>query len=81
MCPLTVKEQVLALLVRSRLADDMRTYGQMIDVYVADSDIYLVGTVDEETQRKVAEELVRGLPGVRRVVDNIRIRDAHVASA
>lgn len=78
---MTVKEQVLALLVRSKLAGDVRTYGQMIDVYVADGDIYLVGMVDAENQRFTAEELVRGLPGVQRVVDNIRVRGVHAAPA
>jgi len=70
----TLREQAMALMVRNKLAEDTRTCGQPIDVYVADGDIYLVGAVDTEPQRAVAAELVRGLSGVRRVVDNIRVR-------
>ena len=71
----------MALLIRSKLAEDMRTCGQTIDVYVANGDAYLVGTVDSEDHRLVAEELVRGLPGVRQVVDNVQIRPARPVSA
>ena len=78
---MTLKELAMALIVRNKLAEDTRTCGQPIDVYVADGDIYLVGTVDAEIQRLVAEELVRGLPGVRQVVDNIRIRQARTVPA
>ncbi|MBI2843626.1 MAG: BON domain-containing protein [Armatimonadetes bacterium] len=60
--------------IQSKLAEDTRTYGQTIDVYASDGDIYLIGMVDSELQRLMAEELVRGLPGVRSVVDNLRIR-------
>jgi osmotically-inducible protein OsmY len=71
----------MALSIRSKLAEDTRTYGQTIDVYVANGDIYLVGTVDSEDQLLVANELVRGLPGVQRVVDNVQIRHPRLASA
>jgi len=77
----SLREEAMALSIRSKLAEDTRTYGQTIDVYVANGDIYLVGTVDSEDQRLVANELVRGLPGVQRVVDNVQIRPARPASA
>lgn len=70
------REQALAFTIRTKLAEDTRTYGQTIDVYVANGDIYLVGTCDSELQRLIAEEIIRGLPGVRHVVDNVRIRRA-----
>lgn len=69
-----LKEQVLAGIIRSRLSEDKRTSGQSIDVYVADGDIFLLGTVDDETQRQTAEVIVRGIVGVREVVDRIRVR-------
>jgi len=77
----SLREEAMALSIRSKLAEDTRTYGQTIDVYVANGDIYLVGTVDSEDQRLVANELVRGLPGVQRVVDNVQIRHPRLASA
>jgi osmotically-inducible protein OsmY len=69
-----LREHAIAVSIRSKLAEDTRTSGQTIDVFVADGDILLIGTVDSEMQRMTAEELVRGLPGVSRVVDNIRVR-------
>jgi osmotically-inducible protein OsmY len=69
-----LKEQVLAGMIRSRLSEDKRTSGQSIDVYVADGDIFLLGTVDDEMQRETAEVIVRGIVGVREVVDRIRVR-------
>lgn len=71
---MNLREHAIAIIIRTKLAEDTRTGGQTIDVYVADGDIQLVGIVDSESQRLTAEELVRGLPGVREVVDNLRIR-------
>lgn len=77
---MNLREHAIAIIIRSRLAEDTRTSGQTIDVYVADGDIQLIGVVDSELQRITAEELVKGLPGVRQVVDNIRIRRTQVAT-
>lgn len=71
---MNLREQVLAGIIRSRLSEDKRTSGQPIDVYVADGDIFLLGTVDEDIQRQTAEVIVRGIVGVRDVVDRIRVR-------
>jgi osmotically-inducible protein OsmY len=76
-----VREQAISLMIRSKLAEDTRTYGQMIDVYVTNGDIYLVGTCDSDIQRTIAAELVRGMPGVRQVIDNIIIRGIDSAAA
>ena len=78
---MNLREETIALTIRSRLAEDTRTSGQMIDVYVANGDIYLVGACDSELQRLVAAELVRGLPGVKQVVDNIHVREVHITAA
>ena len=77
-CIMNLREHAIALMIRSKLAEDTRTSGQTIDVYVADGDIQLIGTVDSEVQRMLAEELIRGLPGVQQVVDNLRVRRAPV---
>lgn len=69
-----VREQMLAGMVRTRLAEDKRTGGQPIDVLVTDGDIYLLGQVDTDDQRIAAEMIVKGLVGVRRIVDNVVIR-------
>jgi osmotically-inducible protein OsmY len=69
-----VREQAMSLLIRSILAGDTRTGDQMIDVYVANGEVYLVGRCESELQRMVAEQLALGLPGVRHVTDNIQVR-------
>lgn len=78
---MNVREQVISFLIRGKLAEDTRTCAQMIDVFVANGDIYLVGTCESDVQRRLAEELVLGLPGVRHVIDNIRIRGLRPGSA
>lgn len=78
---MNLKEYAIALIIRTRLAEDKRTSGQTIDVYVADDEIILVGTVDSEMQRITAEEIIRGLPGVRHIIDNIRIRHVRAVPA
>jgi osmotically-inducible protein OsmY len=69
-----LRDEVLAGIIRCRLAEDKRTSGQPIDVYVSDGDIFLLGTVDEEAQRDTAELIVSGLIGVREVIDRIQVR-------
>ncbi len=78
---MNIREQAMSFLIRSKLAEDTRTFGQMIDVYVANGDIYLVGICDSDSQCKVAVELIRGLPGVRHVIDNVRVRGSHISAA
>ena len=69
-----VRELVMAGIIRSRLTEDRRTGGQAIDVLVTNGDIYLMGRVDSDDQREAAEMIVRGLVGVRGIVDNIVVR-------
>lgn len=76
---MNLREQVLASMARGRLSEDMRTGGQLIDVYVADRDIFLLGIVDDEEQKQTAEVIVRGIVGIRGVVDRIKVR--HQAGA
>jgi osmotically-inducible protein OsmY len=76
---MSLKEQVLAGIIRCRLAEDKRTGGQSIDVYVSGGDIILLGTVDSDEQKETAGTIVRGLVGVREVVDRIVVRQQIIA--
>lgn len=69
-----VRELMMAGLIRSRLSEDRRTGGQPIDILVANGDVYLLGRVDSDEQRKAAEAIVKGLVGVRQVVDEVIVR-------
>ena len=69
-----IREQVIAGLIRTRLAQDRRTGGQPIDVLVSNGDVYLVGQVDSEDQRSAAEVIVEGCLGVRQIVDHVAVR-------
>ncbi|MDO8682096.1 MAG: BON domain-containing protein [Armatimonadota bacterium] len=69
-----VREHVMAGLIRTRLAEDRRTGGQPIDVLVANGDIYLLGQVDFDNQRQAAETIIKGLVGVRHIIDRIIVR-------
>lgn len=69
-----VREQCIAGLVRTRLAEDKRTGSQAIDVIVVSGNIYLLGQVDSEDQRQAAKMIVEGLIGVGDIVDNIVVR-------
>ena len=70
----SVREEAIAQTVMSRLATDTRTYGQTITAYVDDGDIILVGTCDSPDQKTAAITIALGVQGVRRVVDNVRVR-------
>jgi osmotically-inducible protein OsmY len=69
-----VREQVMAGIIRTRLTEDKRTGGQPIDVLVSNGDIYLLGKVDSDDQRVAAETIVKGMVGVRQIVDYIVVR-------
>ena len=70
----TLREQVIAELVRERLSGDQDTCGQTIDVSVADGDLFLIGWCDSEDQKISAVRVAKGACGVRTVIDNIRVR-------
>lgn len=70
----TLREQVIAELVKARLGKDQDTCGQTIDVSVADGDLFLVGWCDSEDQKISAVRIAKGACGVRTVIDNIRVR-------
>ncbi len=70
----SVREEAIAQLVMSRLAEDTRTNGQMIGVLVENGDVLLVGTCDTAEQKAAALTIALGVCGVRRVIDNVRVR-------
>lgn len=70
----TLKEEAVTQLILARLNEDRRTSGQTIDVVVVEGDIFLLGWCDTDDQRRTAEMIVRGLSGVRTVIDNVRVR-------
>ena len=70
----TLREEVMAQMVLSRLSEDTRTCGQTIDVSVVDEEILLIGSCDSDDQKAVAEMLALGTYGVRKVTDMLRVR-------
>ena len=70
----TLRDHVIAQIVRSRLGEDLDTCSQTIDVSVADGDLFLIGWCDKEGQRISAVRIAKGAFGVRAVIDNIRVR-------
>lgn len=70
----TLREHVIAEIVKGRLSGDQDTCGQTIDVTVAGGDVFLIGWCDSEDQRISAVRIAKGACGVRTVIDNIRVR-------
>ena len=70
----TLREQVIAEMVKARLGEDQNTCGQTIDVSVAEGDLFLIGWCDSEDQKISAVRIAKGACGVRSVIDNIRVR-------
>jgi osmotically-inducible protein OsmY len=70
----SLREEAMAQVVMLRLATDTRTCGQTIDVYVDNGDVFLVGVCDTPEQKAAARTIALGICGVRRVVDNVRVR-------
>lgn len=70
----TLRDEAITQLILTRLSQDQRTYGQTIDVSVADGEIALIGWCDSEDQKIAASMIAQGTYGVRSVVDNVRVR-------
>lgn len=67
----TLRVEVLA-----RLAASDRVSPFVVDVLVTQGTARLGGVVDEEATRRVAETEARAVPGVRGVVDELRVAEA-----
>jgi osmotically-inducible protein OsmY len=67
-------EQALDLAVMQALADNPRVHADEIAVEADGADVVLRGTVGSAIQRAQAASTVRGVPGVGRVDDQLRVR-------
>lgn len=59
--------------MNERLTADHRIDASDIDVRVENGEVTLSGTVDERRTRRLAEEIIEDLPGVRDVRNELRI--------
>lgn len=59
--------------VNERLTADARIDASDIDVHVQNGEVTLTGTVDERRTRRLAEEIIEDLPGVRDVRNDLRV--------
>ena len=59
--------------VSDRLADDPHLDASGIEVAVAEGEVTLSGTVDSRAARRHAEDLVASVPGVRQVMNGLRV--------
>ena len=71
---MTISDSALVYNVRETLRKDIRTADQAIDVMTSEGVVLLFGNVDTEEHAVVATQLVRGLVGVRDVLDRINRR-------
>jgi len=63
--------------VSDRLTDDPLVDASEIEVSVQNQEVTLTGTVASRNERRLAEESVEGVSGVKYVQNNLRIRDRH----
>lgn len=71
---MSIGNEALVGLIRSRLTQDSRISALAIDVCCADGFVSLIGVVESAEQKKLAVDLVTGMIGVRNVKDELRIR-------
>jgi osmotically-inducible protein OsmY len=60
--------------VKARLAQDKVSSLTRIDVDTNDGVVSLNGTVESAEQRARAEQIVRGVGGVKRVINNLQVQ-------
>ncbi len=71
---MNISDSALVCNVRDTLKKDVRTADQTIDVLTSEGVVLLFGTADTEEHAKVATQIVRGLVGVREVLDRMNRR-------
>lgn len=67
--------------IQRRLAEDDRISAMAIDVNCCEGYVCLIGVVDTEEQKALAEELVAGMVGVRGVRNHIELRSPRIEPA
>jgi osmotically-inducible protein OsmY len=65
--------------INQALAKDPRTAGHRIEITAVEDRIRLLGTVPSREVRDAAVAVVRALPGIRAVIDDLRIGHEHGA--
>lgn len=70
----TVKDEAVVQIIRARLREDMRTGDQMLEVHIIDGTVVIVGYCDTVEQKAVALSIAKGICGVGKVADLIKIR-------
>ncbi|MCS6802277.1 MAG: BON domain-containing protein [Chloroflexota bacterium] len=63
--------------INQALARDPRTAGHQIEITAVEDRIRLLGTVPSPEVRDAALEIVRSLPGIAAVIDDIRVVRRH----
>jgi hypothetical protein len=66
--------------VSERLTADHRIDASDIEVRVASGEVTLIGTVDDRRTRRLAEEIIEDLPGVKDVRNDLRVNRSQGAS-
>jgi hypothetical protein len=57
------------------LTDDDRIDASRMEVHVMNGDVSLAGTVDDRYAKRLAEEIVENIPGVRDIQNQLRVSD------
>lgn len=70
----SVKDEAVVQIIRSRLREDTRTGDQMLEVHITDGTVVIVGYCDTVEQKAVALSITKGICGVGKVADLIKIR-------
>ena len=71
---MTLQNHALAHAVREYMRRDSRLASQCIDVEVSERDVILIGCTETEELKRTAEEIARGVPGVRHVENRVLVR-------
>jgi osmotically-inducible protein OsmY len=73
---MTIHDEALADIVRSKLAMDTRTGGLPISVRVSGGEVFLKGCVDSMEQVAIAEFIISGIPSVLHVhIDELKVKE------
>ena len=71
---MALQNGVLAEAVRDHFRKDSRICSECIGVEVCERHVVLVGCVATEEQKQLAEEIAKGVSGVRHVENHVTIR-------
>lgn len=76
-----VDDAALTARVKAALLDDEQVSGTRFDVNVYQGQVTLSGVTDDPAEARRAEEIARGVEGVKGVQSTIRVAEADTASA